>query len=174
MALALLYRSIHQDKPALKLLDAAAEGRTAAVLRELESGTSVNSTDRRGWTPLMYAIAKGDLTFARALVVRHADVNAQNSDGVTALLIAVRDHRLPEAEMLIANGAKVEIAEDEGRTALITAAMQSDLAMCKLLLDHGAGPSHRDQTGKTALDYAREERNPEVVALLSAPPTPAR
>ncbi len=42
-------------------------------------------------------------------------------------------------------------------------------AIAKRLLEGGADPTLRDKSGKTALDYARENGESEVVALLSEP-----
>jgi serine/threonine protein kinase len=175
MAVFLLCRAVVRGESSRDLLDAVSEGRKTAALRMLDSGLPVDASDRRGWTPLMFAIASGDLEFARELVARHANVNAQNLDGDTPLLLALWNRRSAEAEMLIASGANVQTANQDGRTALFAAAMHGDSAICTLLLARGADRSHRDSQGKTALDYAKQEGASEVAALLSAamPPSPA-
>lgn len=165
----LLYQGIRSGNPRLGLFDAASSGRTTATLRALDSGLSVDSSDLGGRTPLMHAVAGGNLELVRELVARHAQVNAQNSNGDTALMVALWNRRTAEAEMLIASGANVQLANDEGRTALFAAAMHGDSAMCKLLLARGADRTHRDQIGKSAIEYAREEGYSDVVAQLSAP-----
>jgi serine/threonine protein kinase len=169
MAVFLVYRAAMLGKPSRDLLDAASEGRKTAALRMLDSGLPVDASDRRGWTPLMFALRGGDLEFARELVARHANINAQDPNGDTPLLIALWNRRSAEAEMLIAGGANVQTANEDGRTALIAAAMHGDLAICKLLLARGADRAHRDSHGKTALDYAKQEGASAVVSLLSAP-----
>jgi len=169
ISLFLLYKGIPHGGSTRDLLAAASAGRTIAALRELDSGLPVDSSDRHDWTPLMHAIAGGNLEFARELVARHANVNAQNSDGDTPLLIALWNRHSAEAEMLLAAGANVRMANEGGRTALFAAAMHGDSAMCRLLLARGADRAHRDQHGKTPLDYAKEEGHAEVVALVSAP-----
>jgi ankyrin repeat protein len=166
MLAGLLFKRLPDRDSRFDLFNAASDGRRAAVLRKLDSGWSVNSSNLRGQTLLMNAIAAGDLPFARELVARRANVNAQDSDGNTALLLALVSRRSAEAEMLIANGASVDIQNEAGRTALFPAAMHGDSAMCKLLLAHGADRTHRDAGGKTALQYAEEEGQAEVVALL--------
>jgi ankyrin repeat protein len=162
----LLYKGLSHGESRIGLFDAAASGRSAAVLRALDSGYSVDASDINKWTILMHAVAAGDLDLVRVLLGRHANVNAQNSNGETALLLALWNRREDAAEILISNGANVELPNDRGQTALFSAAMHGDLRMCKLLLAHGADKTHRDQQGKTALDYAREEGHAEVVALL--------
>jgi serine/threonine protein kinase len=169
MAVFLLYRGVLRGESTRDLLDAASEGRKTAALRMLDSGLPVDASDRRGWTPLMFAISSGYLEFARELVARHANVNAQDLNGDTPLLLALWNRRSAEAEMLIASGANVQTANEDGRTALFAAAMHGDLAICRLLLARGADRAHRDSQGKTALDYAKQEGASEVVALLSAP-----
>jgi len=169
MSMFLLYKQVPRAESRRELLDAASEGRNTAALRALDSGLSVNSSDRSGWTPLMQAIEAGNIAFARELVARHADVNARNSNGDTAFLVALWRGHPAEAEMLIASGSDVQIANEQGRTALFAAAMHGDTRTCKLLLARGADRTHRDQNRKTALEYAKEEGHSEVVALLSAP-----
>jgi uncharacterized protein len=165
----LLYKIIPHAKSSSALLDAALEGRKTAVLRELDSGVPVNSSDRRGWTPLMWAVDGGHLELMRDLVTRGADLNARNGSGDTALLVALWHRRTAEAELLMAGGADVKIANDDGRTALDVAAMHGDLDMCKRLLAWGADRTHRDLKDQTALDFARAEGYQEVVSLLSTP-----
>jgi serine/threonine protein kinase len=169
----LLYKAVVRREPSRDLLDAASEGRKTAALRMLDSRLPVDASDRRGWTPLMFAVANGNLEFARELVARHANVNAQNENGDTPLLIALWNRRSAEADILIASGANVQIANEDGRTALFAAAMHGDLAICKLLLAHGADRAHRDKQGKTSLDYAGQEGASDVAALLSAPMSPS-
>jgi serine/threonine protein kinase len=172
MSMFLLYKGISHGNSRFDLFNAAWDGRKTSVLRALDSGFSVNSSDVGGRTLLMHAIIQGDLGFARELVARHANLNAQNTNGETALLLALWNRRSAEAEMLIASGANVQLANVDGRTALFVAAMHGDPAMCKLLLSRGAHRTLRDQKGKTALDYAKEEGYSEVVDLLSAPIPP--
>jgi uncharacterized protein len=172
MAVFVLYKAVVRREPRSDLLDAVSEGRKTAALHMLDSGLPVDASDRRGWTPLMFAIRGGDLEFARQLVARHANINAQNPNGDTPLLLALWNHRSDEAEMLITSGANVQIANEDGRTALFAAAMHGDLAICRLLLARGADRSHRDSQGKTALDYAKQEGASEVAMLLSAPIAP--
>jgi len=166
MSVFLLYKGLSHGESRIGLFDAAASGRSAAVLRALDSGYSVDASDINKWTILMHAVAAGDLDLMRVLLGRHAKVNEQNSNGDTALLLALWNRREDAAEILISNGANVELPNDRGQTALFSAAMHGDLRMCKLLLAQGADKTHRDQQGKTALDYAREEGHAEVVALL--------
>lgn len=176
MSMVIVYKSIPRGMIAYRLpdlgskfelFDAVSEGRRTAARRMLQSGMSVNSSDRGGWTPLMLAISGGDMEFARELVARHADVNARNSSGDTALLLALGSRRSAEAAMLIASGANVGISNEDGHTPLIVAAMHGDTAICRLLLERGADRGYRDRRGMTALGYAEEEGQSEVVALLT-------
>ena len=54
------------------------------------------------------------------------------------------------------------------------AAVNGYLAIAKRLLEGGVDPTLRNKVGKTALDYARQQGNSEVVALLSEPRYAAR
>ena len=167
MAVFLLYHAIIDGKSRMELFDAATDGRHGAALRAIDSGLTVNATDRHGWTPLMVAAARGDAELLRDLLSRHANLNARNSSGATALMLALWYGHPDEAEALIAAGADVRIADEDGRTALFAAAMRGDAPMCRLLLARGADRAHRDQSDKTAIEYAREEGHDDAVSALS-------
>src|SRR5438046_687427 len=85
----------------------------------LECGADVNQADRNGVPPLMYAAGKDDLSFAKALLARHANVNARDKMGYTALIYACEDKGSPEmVQMLLDAGADVNMKAQDGRTAL--------------------------------------------------------
>jgi serine/threonine protein kinase len=166
MPLFLAYKAISQGRSTFALIDAVREDRKTAALGLIDTGQTVDVSDREGFTPLMYAAQAGDLDFARQLIARHAGLNARNNNGDTPLMIALWNGHADVAELLIASGAAVDAANEDGRTALFPAAMHGELAICKLLLARGADREHRDSSSKTACDYAREEGHTQVAALL--------
>ena len=163
----LMYHARPKNAADIDIVDAATDGRRAAVLKAISAGTPVDAKDNRARTPLYYASSQGDLDLMRRLLERGANVNAQSSTGSTPLMMAVSNHRLDAVKLLLENHADVRAANSDGRTALIIAAMQGDLVVCRLLLSAGADTNRRDASGRTARDFAREEGYPEVVALLS-------
>ena len=69
-----------------RFYNAIRAGDTAAVRQLVQSGVDVNTKDRRGGTPLLYAAAVGTPQIMRLLIDAGADVNARTSFGATPLL----------------------------------------------------------------------------------------
>ncbi|HLJ50914.1 MAG TPA: protein kinase [Bryobacteraceae bacterium] len=167
----ILSRALSGANTVHNLLDAASDGRMAELQRMLDSGLAVDSSIfPRHITALMQAAAKGHLDMVRLLLARHADVNARDFDDESPLLLAVWNRRADAASLLIAAGADVNAENSDGRTPLFAVAIHGDAALCRLLLSKGAEPEHRDRASKSALDYARQEGQAEIVALLSSRP----
>lgn len=56
----------------------------AALKRQLADGADVNSRDRKGVTPLLYAAAFGSTEAVKLVLDSDADVNAKNAFDATA------------------------------------------------------------------------------------------
>jgi ankyrin repeat protein len=68
--------------------------------------------------------------------------------------------------LLLERGVDVNKTYTHNLTALMWAAGYGRKAAVELLLAHGVDPRIRDDRGKTAADIARDQRHPEVSALL--------
>jgi ankyrin repeat protein len=66
-------------------------------------------------------------------------------------------------ELLITGGARVDEPNSTGETPLISAVHRRDIAMVRVLLKAGASPDRADSSGRTARDYAKLERNDNIV-----------
>jgi hypothetical protein len=145
---------------------ALSDGRSAAILKEIDSGVNVDASDFTGMSALHGAVRRGDAALAQELLARGANVNARASDGTTPLMLAAEYNRANLAAALLDHGALPASANSAGRTALMLAAIRGSSEIVALLLAHGADTSVRDDTGKTALDYALAERHSDAAALL--------
>ena len=107
----------------------------------IQAGADVNASGgqegRRGWTPLLYALASPykSLPAVKELVLNQADVNVVLPNGSTPLLFA--------------------------------ASLGDDPAFVELLLSAGANVQARDAGGSTALDVARAKNYRRVTNVLS-------
>lgn len=100
-----------------------------------------------------------DIDRVRQLIESGADVNATDDDGWTPLDNATNGDLIEIAELLLENGAEV-------RGQLIWASRNDYVEFVKLFLKHDADVNAVDDEGKTALQYATEEGNTEIIALL--------
>ncbi|MGH9142809.1 MAG: ankyrin repeat domain-containing protein [Vicinamibacterales bacterium] len=175
-----------------ELLESAKLGQPARVAELLARGSNVNATDRRGFTPLMWACAAGNLQTVRQLIVGGAAVDRRATDGVTALMLAAVNGFTEVARSLISRGADVnasragikarqlagerghvevaallEQAETLGNRLLRAAAEGNDTAV-RQLLSEGAPVNISDEHGATALMIAARGGDLGIMqALLS-------
>ncbi|XP_010555741.1 PREDICTED: acyl-CoA-binding domain-containing protein 1-like isoform X2 [Tarenaya hassleriana] len=96
----------------------AREGEVENLLKCIESGIPVNARDSEGRTPLHWAIDRGHLNVAEALVDKNADVNAKDNEGQTPLHYAVMCEREAIAEFLVKRKADSTIKDEDGNTPL--------------------------------------------------------
>lgn len=125
----------------------------------------LNTSDQSGRTPLMHAVAFGNLETLRALLDADAEVNARNRSDATALLWAAGDQE--KARLLIERGADVKIQSRQGRTPLMVAASRAgNSEVVALMLSKGADPRAKDRLGTTALSLAARAGDLASVRLL--------
>jgi ankyrin repeat protein len=127
-------------KDSEKLLKAAEAGDTTRIEALIAGGVSIDTRDKRGFTPLMYAAANDRIEAIELLIRRGADVNAQSDVGETALICAVRYGRgKPETiKALIDAGANVNVVMNDGGSALSWAKRKNRPEAIALLAQAGA------------------------------------
>jgi len=105
------------------LCSAAKAQKTDALTYLLNEGLDVDAAcNKRGDTPLFFAIMSGRKKNAAVLVESGAKVNVRNAEGVTPLLLAVSRDQAQTVRLLIQHKADTDIRDSEGNTAF-------DLAM---------------------------------------------
>jgi ankyrin repeat protein len=128
-------------------------------------GADVNTKDRHGETPLMYAATVGSLEAMEFLIRAGADVNAHSEFGATALIWSATD--LAKVRLLIAHGANVSMATRRGRTALLVAAMSDHSAdIARLLIQSGADAQAKDFLKTTTVRAAAFGNDTETLRLM--------
>ncbi|MBS1787037.1 MAG: ankyrin repeat domain-containing protein [Acidobacteria bacterium] len=131
----------------------------------ISKGADVNAKNRRGSTPLHWAIH--DEAKVRLLVAKGADVNAQQVQNRTPLyLTAMLGNGLSTMRLLVSKGADPNIASVNGQTPLMMAAGRGNIADVQLLLKQGAKVNAKDGSGETALMFACRSGNAQTVQLL--------
>jgi uncharacterized protein len=123
--------------------------------------------DPDGTTPLHWAVRRGDLNAAKALIKGGADVKAANRYGVTPMAIAAMNGNAAMLRLLLDAGADPNSANPGGETALMTAARTGAVDAITLLLDRGANVNAKEtEHEQTALMWAVIENHTDVVKLL--------
>ena len=126
----------------------------------------------QGQTPLAAAAEKGLTRVVERLIERGSKVDSQSRDGSTPLLFGIRSGRTVIAHRLIEAGANVSLADAEGSSPLMEAAFLGQKSVIEELLVQGADPKRADKSGKTPADWAKMNKQMEVVRYLETyPPT---
>ena len=152
------------------LLSAAKEGAASDVRSALADAGNPNEADADGTTALHWAVHRGDVQSAAALLAAGAAVDAANRYGVRPAHLAAENGDAAMLRALLYAGADPHAVFAEGETLLMTAARTGDVASIDTLLGAGAdvgAVEHRG--GQTALMLAAAENNgPAIAALLAA------
>lgn len=144
---------------------AAGFGPMANLELLIDKGADVNAKNRRGSTPLHWAIHDEDKV--RLLLARGADVNARQVQGRTPLyLAAMLGDSVPILRLLLAKGADPNLAAINGQTPLMMAAARGNVEAIRLLIERGAKVNAKDGAGETALMAACTNGNAQSVQLL--------
>ena len=144
----------------------------AAIL--LKAAVGINGRDKKGWTPLHWAIFADAWDLARDFIREGSDVSigrAQNAFDVATLM----ESEAKLIEVFIAE--KIEVFIDakgvdaivgDGRTVLIYAAWNGSTEVVKLLIDNSANMNIKGRYGRTALDMAEGRGHTEIINILRA------
>ena len=129
----------------------------------------VDSVDRYGRTPLVYAVWNGHVAVVKRLLKAGARINLADDIGGTALSYAVCSGHNDVLTLLFKKGTKAG-SEDDTRMALLLSAAEKDHeAVVKLLLETGKIDLElKDRNGRTPLSCAVEGGSVAVVQLLLA------
>ncbi|KAJ8723512.1 hypothetical protein PYW08_003424 [Mythimna loreyi] len=139
---------------------AAKNGRTALVLRLLDSGADVMGSG--GKIPLILAAAEGHADVVEMLLDHGADPDAVDADGISPLGWACLRSRIQTMVVLLDKGATIDQPDGSGRTPLgLACGGPSDLV--DILLERGASLERVDHSGLRPLDRAIGQRNVPVV-----------
>jgi len=126
-----------------------------------------NCVNKDDWTPLRLAAFYGFVKIIDALVSLGADINKSNKNGANPLFIACQEGKVDAIKTLIAYESDVNQVKYNGFTPLMIAVYKNHTVVVKLLLKHKAKYDKKNNSGKTALFYAKKNKNPELIALLS-------
>jgi len=129
------------------LFDAVRNNRIDEVEVLLNQGIPIDTLDRIGLTPLMWAIKEYKNTnsedMIRYLINRGADVNLENH-GYSVLSTAAREGFINPIQLIIEAGGEIN-PTDVGATPLLAAILSNNPDAVELLLRSGADPNLRNK-----------------------------
>ena len=155
--------------PGISIHDAAMNGKAADVTALLKAGTKVDTTDKDGRTPLMYASFNGHSEIVSLLIRNGANVNLADNFGRTALMMASSGPYPMAVKILLDQKADPNLVDKEEHfTALMYAAAEGQTEVVKILLLYNADPALKDIDGDNALTFARNNGHNTIVTLLES------
>ncbi len=186
---ALLRTAINKSEREIALMLIA---HCSATKKRLELNTQYSS----GFTPLLLAVKKKDITLIKALLIAGADPAAINHLGQSVLHKISNENYISEemflsiknsttgslvqsinqqldfsktkeiVETLISVGAEVNVSDKSRNTPLIIAARKKNTPLVQLLLSQGADINAVNKKGYTALHYALEKQDENLSEYL--------
>lgn len=133
----------------------------------LKRGAKVNARDDEGKTPLIVAVASGDISLISGLLAYGADPNAQDHDGWTAAMHAVRSNEPKIFRLMGQYKANYNLVNSDDMTALAIAVMNNKANAAVAMLDNGAKPDFAMGAAKyNALMLAVTKGNQQMAQTL--------
>jgi hypothetical protein len=139
-----------------RMLKAAMEGNTKAVVELVAKGADVNAKGKySGWTPLILASRKGEMDLVNFLLSYGADVNVESGiRSRTAIMEAARNRKVDAVKALLTADPDLDAVDWEGYTVLMFAAVSGQRDIVDILLTHGADVNVKNKVGSSALMMA--------------------
>ena len=115
---------------------------------------------------LQRACKENNSTLARQAISKGADVNQADPAGWTPILEASTDGSLVVMRLLVSKRAQIDVRSSGGMTPLMEAVVNGHADCAKELLKDGASTKARTRGGMNVFAYAKDSRNPEIVAMF--------
>lgn len=133
------------------ILEAAARGDVGTLKRLISAGTSLESANAAGETPLLLAVKNNHLPAAVLLIDAGSNINAQAANKDSPWLLARALGRTDMLRHMIPKGPDFSLRNRFGGNALIPACERAHVETVKLLLTTKIDVNHVNNLGWTCL-----------------------
>ncbi|XP_054835722.1 DNA-binding protein RFXANK isoform X2 [Eublepharis macularius] len=139
----------------LSIYQLAAQGELALLKENLRKGENlVNKPDERGFTPLMWASAFGEIKIIRCLLELGADPHALAHQRESALSLACTGGYTDIVVLLLEKNVDINSYDWNGGTPLLYAVRGNHVKCVETLLARGADLTTEADSGYTPMDLA--------------------
>ncbi|NXJ09832.1 RFXK protein, partial [Odontophorus gujanensis] len=139
----------------LSIHQLAAQGELSQLKKHLRKGENlVNKPDERGFTPLIWAAAFGEIETVRHLLEWGADPHALAKERESALSLASMGGYTDIVVMLLERNVDINIYDWNGGTPLLYAVRGNHVKCVEALLARGADLTTEADSGYTPMDLA--------------------
>lgn len=147
------------------LFQASKNGWLAAVKQAVDSGLSINTTNKNKQTPLMLAIQNQHLQLITWLLNKDANTNIQDQQKRYPLQYAWETHNFSIIKQLAAHGC--EHIGPSGNPVLVRAIQSEHSSWVIPLIKQGCNPYQTDLYGKNLLQLAQQYQRAELSQQLT-------
>ncbi|MBY0405043.1 MAG: ankyrin repeat domain-containing protein [Cyanobacteria bacterium] len=133
----------------------------------------INTTDKDGWTPLLWALKYNHLPIIEMLMDHpKINVNSKNNDTQAPLAWASEEGNLSIVERLLSHPKiEINVKDNNGFTPLVLAFQKGRKVIVERLLEcPGIEINWKDNSGSTALIWAARNNHEHIVEKLLANP----
>jgi ankyrin repeat protein len=133
----------------------------------MDYGIKVNSKGRLKWTPLHWAVQRGNLVMVQLLVEQGARINIKEKNGLIPLHIAALNGYNEIIEYLIEKKAKINVFSEHYKLSPLQLAVYNGHTHCvRQLMNHKADAQRTDNYKRTLLHWAAANGKGEMAELL--------
>ena len=133
----------------------------------LKAKAGLEHVDSDGFTALGIALNQGRSAVAERLAKAGAKFVPVTKTGTKPIVLTAYGRDLGCVRLALENNPDLAARDADGWSPLAIAAYNDDRQIVMEFLRAGMDPELKDKEGKTALDRATENKNTEVIALLS-------
>jgi ankyrin repeat protein len=148
---------------------AARAGQIEALTGWLAAGNDPNRYDPAGWTPLLWASARGHAAAVKLLIEHGADPGmAHRESGALPIHLAGQSGDVETARALLDRRPDLldAVLDVNGHTLLLQAAFYGHLDLARFALEQGADTAITTARGLGALELAAQFQNQPMVDLI--------
>lgn len=148
----------------------AVKGDNLARLEQLlkSDPSKAHLSDDDGWTPLHWAVRRGNMQALKIILKYSPDLNARDCNGETAVSWAICQNNAEALQALLQAGANPDIPDLFGRTPLHCASSLEFTPLVKMLINAGAQINKPDEDGETPLHRSSRFGKESSSSLLSS------
>lgn len=153
------------------LIDAIIKDKEDEV-RELVKRVANINFEINGWTPLICAIARGNINIVQCLIDKGAMLDKETSRGYTPLMMAIDtcnenvESSSYAIKYLVRHGVDVNKEDSRGITPLMIACDVENIAVVKYLVSHGAKIHGERESGKNLIRGVYNKGNYQICDYL--------
>ena len=160
-----------------EILRAARDGDVERLRQWLAGGGDVNAADGDGWTPLLWASARGKTEVVRFLIASGGDAGSAHAvSGALPLHLAGQSGSVACAEALLA--ARPDLLDAvlllNGHTILLQAVFYGHIELARFLLERGASTTMTTARGLGPLELAAQFQNEAMAQAIRPYDAPAQ